>query len=911
MRERRLRLVLSLLLAFLFCATSLAQQAGSVESMKLFTPQVGWAATHYDVSWTTDSGHHWKSITPSPKYPVEIASVFFLDNSAGWVLLTRRKGTTNDVSGFDLARTSSGGLSWTILPIKIADLSPQAHLPGDGRMEFIDRLHGWINLGGVGSSAMNAGFILATADGGETWAAARGGSEFDQGGRGTVHFISTLDGWFTNAMELFVTHDGANTWRKLSLEPPPASGPAINPAYDLPVFSDDRRGFLSVTYSAPYSATGAKSALVLFATEDAGQTWRVDRILPNLPEISYGQVIPATMAESSWIVAPTSHEGKANLTALSRDGIARSLAQVSSGVSKISFASVTQGWAIDGTGRLLSTEDGGFTWSDITPGPARTNSYVPASNGTGETQPASQYAPPPLGSASVSMHVAFDEKVVAAPTTMKTWWSASPYFDVAFYLNGGHNRVNDPNLNASWIKNTSSLGYGLIPAWVDLQAPCACKYGAGTYPNCTNGTYSSTISTDVNAANQQGVASADAAAQSAGGLGIAGKIIYADIEQYDIPSTLAACGPAVISFLNGWISEVNAKGYLAGVYGSPADAANWNTNLSVLPQDIWVAKHDNRATIWGLNYGLTDSMWNTDQRIHQYQGTHDETWGGAKLQIDTEVEDAGVIGGVWKKAYSFSFTDSQIGSSYETATTGINNLGQQTGYYFTSSTSNPQGFVDTPGGPLTVDFPGAGYTLPAAVNDLGQVVGQFFSDQKSYHGFWYKGPGNYTQIDYPGVAYTWLTGINDNQQIVGYWQNYYNTAVGAFLYQNGHFADIKFVPYPPSPQAINGDGQIVGDVFDTRWHGFLCNRGQCETGQHTLIDYPGSPETHLLNCNNNGQIVGYYSGAQNIYYMFLYDENTVTFTPLPTINYYPYGLNDRTQIAGSTGQYGVVATPLP
>jgi probable HAF family extracellular repeat protein len=919
MRKTRLSSLFSLFVFVLscFCTISSAQQAGTVESMKLLTPEVGWAATHYQLFWTRDSGRHWTTITPSPKHPAEIASAFFLNDSVGWVLLTRRNQTTNDVSGFDLASTANGGASWTIAPIKIPDLSPQALLPGDGRMDFIDPLHGWINLGGVGSAAMNAGFILATTDGGKTWTAPHGGYEFEQGGRGPVHFISLVDGWFTNRLELFVTHDGSNTWRKLSLKPPPEAGLAINPAYDVPVFRDDRHGFLPVTYSAPYSVPGARSALVLFATQDAGQTWKAERILPNLPQTSYGQIIPSAIADSSWIAASTSDPSKARLTIVSSDGRVAALGQLDSGASEISFASSIQGWAIDGRGRLLSTADGGSIWTEITPGAARTQSYAPARKSATDSQVFSQDTAPTLGSATISVHLGFDEKLVAAPTAMQTWWNSSPYFDAAFYLNGGHNRVTDPNLNSGWVSGTSNQGWGLIPAWVDLQAPCACKYGAGTYPNCTYGTYSSTISTDLNTANQQGVTSADTAAQSAHSLGINGKIIYADIEQYDIPSSLAACGPAVVSFLNGWISEVHAKGYLGGVYGSPADAANWNTNLSVLPEDVWIAKQDNRATIWGLGYGLADSMWSTNQRIHQYKGTHNETWGGTQLQIDSDVEDAGVIGGPWTKTYSFNISDVTIGS-FRTDVNGINNLGQQVGIYYTAPPMNvPNGFVDAPSGPVTIDYPGAISTYAEGVNDLGQVVGYFVDSSAGHytHGFWYKGPGNFTQIDYPGASDTYVYGINDNQQIVGCWGiREVDYASGGFLYKNGTFTDIN-VPggshnWSTTPYSINGDGHIAGLAasYTTGAHGFIYN-----LGQYSIIDYVGASGTWFYGINNNGQIVGVYEDQSFAYYNFLYDENTAKFALVPDLpsgsTNATAGINDQTQVVGSTGTYGFVATP--
>jgi photosystem II stability/assembly factor-like uncharacterized protein len=242
-------LVLSPILTFFLCSVSIAQQAARIESMKLLTPDVVWALKALHLFWTSDSGRSWRDITPPLKPHTEIASVFFVDTSIGWALLVHRSEAINDVAGFELASTGNAGGAWRISPVKIPDLDPQLLLPGDARLFFFDDLHGWINVGS-GGSAFDAGFLIATTDGGKTWAHTGDGS-FEAGGRGSVLFTSPKDGWFTNRMELFVTHDGASHWRKVSLTAPPQIKPAVDPAYDLPVLRAGRM-FLSVTYSSPY-----------------------------------------------------------------------------------------------------------------------------------------------------------------------------------------------------------------------------------------------------------------------------------------------------------------------------------------------------------------------------------------------------------------------------------------------------------------------------------------------------------------------------------------------------------------------------------------------------------------------------------------------------------------------------------
>jgi len=924
MHVTRVGLALSTLMTVCLCAAAPAQQAGRIQSMKLLTPKVGWAATHNQVFWTRDSGRHWKDITPTLK-ATEITSVFFLNSSAGWVLLTRRNEATNDVSGFDLASTGNAGASWKLTPVKITDLSPQTLLPGDGRMDFVDSQHGWINLGGVGSAAINAGFTLATADGGKTWVGLRGGSNFEAGGRGDLRFTSPEDGWFSNGVELFVTHDGGDSWRKISLEAPPEARPAVNPAYDLPTFIDDHRGFLPVTYSTPYSASAPKSALVLFSTEDSGRSWRVDRILSNLGEMSYGQTIPSSMADSTWVAAAGTDPKHTTVARISRGGRVNTPGEVSSGISGLVFADSLEGWAISGVGQLLLTTDGGSTWIEITP--RTTGARFPGSRGSRapRAEPLGEGIALPPGTATISIHTGFDEQFVATPRNMQTWWTASPYFDVAFYLNGGHNHTTDPNLSSSWVSGALSQGWGLIPAWVDRQAPCACKYGQGTYPNCTMGTYTYTISTDASTAQQQGVTSADAAVNSAGGLGFTGKIIYVDIEQYDIPSSLTSCGPAVVAFLNGWISEIQNKGYLAGVYGSPADAANWNVNLAALPQDVWIAKQDNRVTIWGLLYGLTDSMWSINQRIHQYRGTHSETWGGVQFaRIDNDIEDAGIIGGTWAKTNTFSLTSFDCGiATLPNAIGGITQSGQVgdvVGSYEDAG-GNYHGFSYFGGtGCLTIDFPSAVRTLVTGVNSAGQIVGQYMDSSSLWHGFLNGG----ASIDYPQALNTYVSGINDDGQVIGYYEDTAGNFHG-FLQNAGQFFsfDYQGAVGLTTVRSINGIAQATGwywpspSSFYPQGFTLQLTPPLWTAGSFTSLSYPGASITYAMGTNNNGQTVGFYYLSTGGSFAFLFDSNTSAYSTVSNsgwLNLELGGLNDAAQLVGNYEDsqqvvHGFIATP--
>jgi hypothetical protein len=111
-----------LAIAFSVTCSSSAQQPGRIESVKLLTAQVGWAATTNNVFWTTDGGASWKDLTPKTKHNLQaVAAVFFLNPSTGWVLLHCGEGNDAfaDDSCFELASTYDSGRTWSAVREKI------------------------------------------------------------------------------------------------------------------------------------------------------------------------------------------------------------------------------------------------------------------------------------------------------------------------------------------------------------------------------------------------------------------------------------------------------------------------------------------------------------------------------------------------------------------------------------------------------------------------------------------------------------------------------------------------------------------------------------------------------------------------------------------------------------------------
>jgi hypothetical protein len=56
---------------------------------------------------------------------------------------------------------------------------------------------------------------------------------------------------------------------------------------------------------------------------------------------------------------------------------------------------------------------------------------------------------------------------------------------------------------------------------------------------------------------------------------------------------------------------------------------------------IWIAAWSGTGQLTGFNV-IPDGVWSDAQRMHQYAGDHDETWGGVTINIDSNLVHAPV-----------------------------------------------------------------------------------------------------------------------------------------------------------------------------------------------------------------------------------------------------------------------------
>jgi hypothetical protein len=228
----------------------------------------------------------------------------------------------------------------------------------------------------------------------------------------------------------------------------------------------------------------------------------------------------------------------------------------------------------------------------------------------------------------------FDLCDVPSSTQMATWSAHSPYHAIGVYIGGANAACppsSDPNLNTTWLSTEAAAGWHFIPTYVGLQAPSGCCQG---------------MSTNTTEASTQGTAAANDAVTQAQSLDLpAGSPIYDDMEYYSRTSSNSA---AVLAFLAAWTNELHAKGYLSGVYGNSdsaiADLVTQAGTSYPEPDDIWFAAWPGDGTQSTSDPNIPSNDWVNNQRLHQYSGGHDETYGGVTLNIDDDYLDGATVG---------------------------------------------------------------------------------------------------------------------------------------------------------------------------------------------------------------------------------------------------------------------------
>jgi len=585
---------------------------GSIRAMKRLNSAEGWVLTDHELLVTGDGGATWSDVTP-PRRLDGLTTAFFLDARRGWLT-----GVDSSSRARLLALdTSDAGGSWRELVVEASALGEGSSY-ASADVQFTDADHGWLLGRRATSAAFSVGELLRTVDGGLTWERVP-----RPPAAGRFVFVDAHRGFMLGPGEdrLYATEDGALSWKRLRL---PAATQGESALYDLPTFDGSNDGVIAVTVH------GAKPRVATFVTSDGGRTWRPDAALSLRDQPVDERVVPVILGGRLEVLGGT---GTVTLAPLST---ARSLAlreELSTpSVRALSFADETHGWALLAEGacqagecrqltRLVSLDADG---SGEEPGAT----LLTRQWSTSQEQTT-------LAGAVIGSGKAFDKCAVGTTAQMQTWFANSPFRGANIYY-GGISRGCDyqPSLTPTWVQTVFAQGWRLIPTWVGPQAPCA--------------TFKNRFSYDTTVARSQGLTDATSAVNAAAALGLtAGAPLYYDLESYNAGN--ASCAAAVRAFINAWVERVKASGYVAGVYGTASNTArDWIPGVIANPPDaVWLASWacgsgsqtcSFTPTVWNVA-PLSNSYWPDHQRLRQYWGSHNETYGGVTFTIDSNAVD--------------------------------------------------------------------------------------------------------------------------------------------------------------------------------------------------------------------------------------------------------------------------------
>ena len=332
-----------------------------IRDFQLIAPDQGWILQGGKFLWKNPGDNPWTDLT-SPDQTALAA--YFLNPDTGWIASPSQ---TGDSAGtLDIFSTPDQGQTW-----QPAGTLPAAFPDGTGGiwLHFVNEQTGWAAIQLPSGSNFSLGQLFRTTNGGQTW------EEQSLPIGAPVYFVDAQTGWTAGGPagdELYVTHDGGETWSGLELtaETSFRPGPAL---YALPTFVDG-------TGVMPVTLAGDDSRVAFFVSHDNGQTWQPADEIPIPVAHSLDTSLPISIVDAdTWLIA--NPETGALLT--TRD-TTKTTTPLDAAPLQIQFATPDAGWALTFSATctgtkgapdfqcavqtgLWKTENGGESWTRITP----------------------------------------------------------------------------------------------------------------------------------------------------------------------------------------------------------------------------------------------------------------------------------------------------------------------------------------------------------------------------------------------------------------------------------------------------------------------------------------------------------------------------------------------------------------
>lgn len=329
-----------------------------IVSFHMLDASNGWAISDTNVLRTSDGGTTWYNMTPPGLGNLGLsAASFYLDASTAWLALSGADPTSGT-----LYRTTDGGETWTSVTVPF----------GGGWIKFLDKSNGWDLVGLSAGMSHQAVAVFTTGDGGNTWSRVFINDPTVDGSSDTLPLVGDKNGitaldarhaWVTGAQPssdfvyIYTSQDGGHTWMHQDVAIPIAYAGGMTSA-SLPTFFGSADGVLPVVLIAN------SNGVVFYNSHDAGLTWTASQ-----PVAQGGFISVAFMADyfvwDGGTMLNVSHDSGASWSVVTPN------LNVQNQLASFQFVNASTGWALteDASSHhsFYRTTDGGATWMALIP----------------------------------------------------------------------------------------------------------------------------------------------------------------------------------------------------------------------------------------------------------------------------------------------------------------------------------------------------------------------------------------------------------------------------------------------------------------------------------------------------------------------------------------------------------------
>lgn len=578
----------------------------------------GWLKVGNRIFRTESNGAEWREVTPLMNQDESLVDVYFSDSNRAYALILTE---TGEELRLDLLQTIDSGSSWQAKPVIFSDSTHGLQdLPfGNAFLQWQGKENGWILVKQAASSNFSAGLLLHTSDGGESWQVNEPPAAED------FIFMDENLGFMADpvdAASLYQTQDGGKSWQ--SIQPPGAnssdgalqrlglptqwrSGELLFPAWTTQGESEPELVFLAAQLGQQTLAEGTEWTITSTAIDPL--SWQ-DSFGSDLAFTG----ISSFEGEYLWLGLS---DASCQMDALEDDG------------AMPQSTLICQNKVF-----LLASDTGGEHWEAINLPYEIFSSTVSASEiGFFQDLPEVGQRLNTVQWVQIYRGQGFDACEIPTLSELQAWFNGSPYKAVNLYIGGISRACANNALTAAYLQQMFNQGWRFIPTWVGPQAPCT--------------SFRNRFSSDPAVAYNQGVDNANQARARLMELGLTnpdgtGSVVYDDLEYFPYSST---CSAAARAFVQGWSTRLQELGIVSGLYASSRNLdQNEIYNLQPPPWAVWIAEwyrvpgYRPDVTVWDVDW-LDDMYWSHHQRVYQYSGSHDETWGGVTINVDSNVLD--------------------------------------------------------------------------------------------------------------------------------------------------------------------------------------------------------------------------------------------------------------------------------